>query len=145
MTTELEQRIRVVEEARGWLRTPYHHQGRVKGVGVDCAMILCEVYQAAGLIPYIDPRPYPMDWHLHRSEERYLGWLEQYAHRIEEVEVKPGDVVVWRFGKTFSHGAIYIGGGEIIHSYRQVGCELASIDDGRFGKRERAFYSMWGN
>jgi len=29
----------LIDEARTWLGTPYHHQPRVKGVGVDCAML----------------------------------------------------------------------------------------------------------
>ena len=53
-------RQRIVEEARSWLGTPYHHQAMVKGAGVDCAMILVAVYRAVGLIPAgFDPRPYP--------------------------------------------------------------------------------------
>jgi cell wall-associated NlpC family hydrolase len=31
-------RAAVVAEARSWLGTPFHHQGRVKAAGVDCAM-----------------------------------------------------------------------------------------------------------
>ncbi|CAD9197505.1 hypothetical protein [Acinetobacter bohemicus] len=27
--------IEAIEEAMTWLGTPYHHQGRVKGVGVE--------------------------------------------------------------------------------------------------------------
>ncbi|WP_436904878.1 hypothetical protein [Acinetobacter johnsonii] len=34
-----------VQEALTWLGTPYHHQGRVKDVGVDCGTLLCEVYE----------------------------------------------------------------------------------------------------
>lgn len=34
-----------VAEALTWLGTPYHQQGRVKGVGVDCGTLLCEVYE----------------------------------------------------------------------------------------------------
>ena len=26
----------IIQTARQWLDTPYHHQARVKGVGVDC-------------------------------------------------------------------------------------------------------------
>lgn len=36
--------LQAVAEAITWLGTPYHHQGRVKGVGVDCGTLLCEVY-----------------------------------------------------------------------------------------------------
>jgi cell wall-associated NlpC family hydrolase len=44
-------RLTVIEEARQWLRTPYHHMGRVKGGGTDCLMLLVEVYRATGVIP----------------------------------------------------------------------------------------------
>ena len=40
----------IVAEALSWEGTPYHHHGRIKGVGVDCAMILAEVYHAVGLL-----------------------------------------------------------------------------------------------
>ena len=33
----------VVRQARTWLNTPYHHQGRLKGVGVDCAGLAIRV------------------------------------------------------------------------------------------------------
>ena len=48
-----------VAEAMTWLGTPYHHQGRVKGIGIDCATLLCEVYEVVGLIDHLNPRPYP--------------------------------------------------------------------------------------
>ena len=38
-------RNRVCRIARSWLGTPYHHMGRVKGAGVDCAMFPLEVYR----------------------------------------------------------------------------------------------------
>jgi cell wall-associated NlpC family hydrolase len=65
----------VVAEAASWLRTPYHHMGRVKGGGVDCLMLLAEVYEAAGVIPHVEIPFYPPDWHLHRGVERYLEGL----------------------------------------------------------------------
>ena len=65
----------VVTEAASWLRTPYHHMGRVKGGGVDCLMLLAEVYEAVGVIPHVEIPFYPPDWHLHRGVERYLEGL----------------------------------------------------------------------
>ena len=70
-----EQRAAVVAEARSWIGTPYHHAADVKRHGVDCAMLLVRVYADVGLISKFDPRPYTRDWFLHRSEERYLGFL----------------------------------------------------------------------
>ena len=109
-------RQRIVEEARSWLGTPYHHQAMVKRAGVDCAMILVAVYRSVGLIPAgFDPRPYPQDWHLHRDAERYLGNITRFCREVESPQV--GGIAVWRFGRTFSHGGIYIGGNQVIHSY----------------------------
>ena len=40
----------VVAEARTWLDTPFRHQGRLKGVGVDCLGIIVEVGKAIGAV-----------------------------------------------------------------------------------------------
>lgn len=69
----------VVAEAKSWIGTPYHHMARVKGVGCDCLTLLAAVYHKAGVIPTIEIPYYPPDWHLHRSAERYLYGLLQYA------------------------------------------------------------------
>lgn len=135
------QRLAVVAEARTWLLTPYHHQARVKGVGVDCATILLEVFSAVGLAENAWPE-YSPTWHLHRGEELYLEWMEKYTHEVESPDI--GDIIVWKWGRCFSHGTIYIGGGQVIHSYLGIGCVLASIDEGIFQDRDRRFYSIWG-
>jgi len=130
----------VITDARKWLGTPYHHQARVRGVGVDCAMLLCEVYEACGMIPHIDPRPYPPDWHLHRSEEKYLGWIKKYADQVDEP--MPGDVVLYQFGRTVSHAGIVIDWPMIIHAYRGQGCVMSEGDRGELGPRIAGFYRL---
>jgi cell wall-associated NlpC family hydrolase len=101
---ETKQRAAIVAEARSWLKTPYHHQGDVKHAGVDCGMLLVRVFVDAGLCEPFDPRPYPQDWMLHRSEERYLGFI---FDRTKEVAAPlPGDVMVFRYGRCYSHGGI---------------------------------------
>lgn len=114
---QAELRARVVAEARTWLGTPYANLGAVKGAGVDCAMILVRVYQAVGIVPPdFDPRPYSPEWYLHRSEERYLAGLEQWARRVDAPG--PGDVALFRFGRTASHGAIVVDDVLMIHAHR---------------------------
>ncbi|WP_207000753.1 hypothetical protein [Trinickia mobilis] len=135
-------RDEVIDIARTWLRTPYRHEGRVKGAGVDCAMLLCEVYHEAGLIPYIDPRPYPQDWALHRSKERYLGWVEKFGHEVAVPQ--RGDLALYRFGRCYSHGVIVIDWpGEIIHSYRDLGVLLDRGDAGYLMDRQVRFFTLW--
>ena len=95
---------RIVAEARRYLDTPYHPGADVLGVGIDCAMLLVRVFCDTGLVPMIDPRPYPPDWHLHRGEERFLGWIQDRANRVKNPE--PGDVALFRYGRCVSHGGI---------------------------------------
>jgi len=139
--TEQEQRDAVVEEVKTWIATPYHHQGRIKGVGVDCATILCEVYEKVGLIPHVDPRPYPPDWHLHRDGERYMGWLHQYAKEVESPKI--GDIALWKFGRCFSHGGIIVDHNTIVHSYLGIGVVLEKMNAGIFEGRDVKYFSLW--
>lgn len=110
-------RTAIVAEARSWVGTPYHHHGRVKGVGVDCAQILLAVYaDALGLAPSFDVGQYSTQWHLHRSEEIYLEWLSRAGARQVD-EPQPGDIAMFQFGRTFSHSAIHTGDGLVVHAY----------------------------
>src|SRR5581483_6420447 len=120
-SSHCEQRHAVVKEAESWIGTPFHHAARVKGRngGVDCLMLLAEVYERAGLTPPIAPPFYVPDWHLHRDAERYLDGLLAYAAEIDAPE--PGDIALFRFGRTFSHGAIVTQWPHVVHAYWAVG------------------------
>lgn len=117
-------RADVVAEAMSWVGTPYHHEGAVKGSGVDCAMILVRVFADLGLIPEIDPRPYPMQWHLHRDDERYLGWIRRYARPVTEPQ--PGDIALYRFGRCISHSSILVTDGLMVHAHLRDGAVVLS-------------------
>jgi NlpC/P60 family putative phage cell wall peptidase len=108
-------RDQVVTEARTWIGTPYHHMADVKGAGVDCAMLLVRIYCDLKFAPPFDPRPYARDWMLHQTEEKYIGWLEKYCVRVPEPDA--GDIILYKFGKTASHGAICVNEGLMIHAY----------------------------
>jgi cell wall-associated NlpC family hydrolase len=134
------QRQAVVQEAISWLRTPYHHQARVKGHGVDCALFLGEVFHRAGLTPPVeiirslqDLTPeqqasgrifiesYSPQWHLHQRKEVYRGLVEQFGREIGGGPLLPGDVVLYQFGHCLSHGAIVLEWPLIIHAVVQAG------------------------
>lgn len=156
---EAAQRAAVVAEARSWIGTPYHHEARVKGRqgGVDCAQLLIGVFSApgVGLIEPMSVPHYPPDWHLHRDAERYLGTVLQHAYEIPGPPL-PGDVVVWRFGRCFSHGAIVIEWPLIVEARLGIGTVLTNIkvdkalafigergpEQGRV--RPKRFFSYWG-
>lgn len=115
-------RRHIAAEARTWLGTPYHHHARVKGVGVDCAQLLAAVFEVAGVIPHLDLGNYATQWHLHHGDELFLQWLQRCGARpLAEGEAPQlGDIGVWRYGRTHSHGGIVVEAGPdplIVHAY----------------------------
>lgn len=136
-------REKIVAEAMTWLRTPYHHHARVKGAGVDCAQILIAVYSAVGLVEEFDTGDYPPDWMMHRDEERYLGFVTAHAAQVDEP--LPGDVVLYKVGRCFSHGGIVIDWPTIIHaSNRDREVVLGDGRQGWLADRERTYWRVKG-
>lgn len=139
--TEQEQRSAVVAEAWSWLHTPYHHHGRVKNAGVDCAQSLCAIFEVAGLVDPIETGYYATDWHLHRSEEVYEQWVAKFAKRVDAPQ--PGDVALFRFGRCFSHGGVVVAEGLILHAYIQRGVIVSRVDEEPLQGREVRYWSVW--
>ena len=53
-------RTQVVQAAREWVDTPFHHQARLKGVGVDCVGLVIGISRELGLCePNFDVAAYP--------------------------------------------------------------------------------------
>jgi NlpC/P60 family putative phage cell wall peptidase len=117
-------RAAVVSAARDWIGTPYHNCADVKGVGVDCGMLLVRVYVDLKIVTPFDPRPYAPDWHLHRSEEKYLGHLLERARSVERP--RPGDVILFRYGRCYSHGGVITRAEPltIVHAFHPAGIVL---------------------
>ena len=137
-------RALVVAEALSWDRTPYHHAGRIKGVGVDCAMLPAEVYKVAGL-PHLQPPEYSLDWHLNREEERLKDWVDRFAVQLPAGWLpQPADLVLYRFGRCYSHTAIVIAWPRVIHAVRQYGQVMQDDGEQYGGARPRLFYEFKG-
>lgn len=143
---EQAQRAAVCAIARTWLRTPYRDYAAIKGVGADCAMMVKAVMEEAGVISHLEVAPYSRQWHVNRGGQRYLEMvLAAGAHEVESP--LPGDLVVYRFGRSFAHGAIVIDPGwpQIIEASAAARCvQLARGDKGVFADVERRFFSLFG-
>ncbi len=143
-------RADVVAEARTWLGTPYHLAADVKHHGVDCAMLLLRIYADLGMIEPFDPRPYSSDWMLHRSEEVYLRLVTKRARAITIDEADAGDVVLFRYGRCFSHGGIISARKPltIIHAFRSARQVVEDRVDNLAEMKKRMgtaqFASYWG-
>lgn len=136
MTLSIEARRQaLVDEALTWKGTPYAPRGRVKGPngGVDCLVLLADVFAGAGEIPWIENIPhYPHDWHLNQTDELYLNgkdgvpgvraWCDEMPPPEARVPL-PGDIAMFKFGHCFAHGAIVVKWPLVIHAYlrRPVG------------------------
>lgn len=83
-------RIDVVREARSWLGTPWRHQGRRKGVGVDCVGFIAEVARAVGLMDFQEAANYRR-----RPDGKTLrAKLDDYLIPIDSAAIRAADVVL---------------------------------------------------
>ena len=152
----LDERLAVVRSARRWLGTPYHHHAAVIGAGVDCARLLVEAFVGAGITEDFEVEQYNHDWHLHRDEERYLNKIEEYLTQLDDDErplkergedfyVRPGNVIAWRVGRTYSHGAIVTLWPNIIHaSFPARSVIEESILGGILAEKPMRVFTHWG-
>ncbi len=102
----------VVRQARTWLNTPYHHQGRLKGVGVDCAGLIIGVAHELGLSQF------DVDGYSARPDGDSLRRLcEQHMGRLAIDALQPGDVLLFQFDAHPGHLAFLSDAQAILHAY----------------------------
>lgn len=87
MTTREE----IVTAARGHIGTPFHHLGRLPGVGLDCAGLLVVVARQLALmpatfdVPVYGPNP---------DGRKMLAWCNEYMTPVTRENMRPGDALV---------------------------------------------------
>ncbi len=84
-------RDQIVMEIRSWLGTPFHHQGRLKGVGVDCFGLITQTVRSVGLGSFD-----VLDYHTQPSGAQIksgLAWMVQDGAltKIPAGDAAPGD------------------------------------------------------
>lgn len=120
--SEQDERDRAVAEALTWERTPFHDCANIKSVGVDCANFVYEVYRNCGLVdPHYKVPDYTAQFLLHSDRELFLEVVELFCRRVEDREPRPGDLLMYRYGRCFSHGALVTAPPAIIHARKLAG------------------------
>lgn len=89
----------VVRVAREIVGTAFHHQGRLKGVGIDCAGVVIVVAHELGLSEFD-----VTDYGRIPDGETIRSLLDEHMDPVEKPE--PGDVLLFRFTKHDQHLAI---------------------------------------
>ena len=110
-------RADVVRVARSYSGTPFHHMGRLPGVGLDCVGLLICCARELGLvaldfdIPAYTPSP---------DGGTMLAWTKEYMTPVSQAEMQPGNVILLITDTEPQHLAIlgdYLHGGlSIIHA-----------------------------
>jgi len=130
-----------------WIGTPYHANGAVKGVGVNCAQFLFCVAKSARVIAPESPQPrwFTPQLATHSREERLVDYVTAYgAREISEADVETGDIVLFKCGLAHGHAAIVLDWPCIIHVLPGHGCQMGCVEEGVLGKFARRYFTLWG-
>jgi len=130
----------VITAARSCLGTPFHHQGRIKGVALDCAGLVLSVAHDLN-VEYFDVQGYgrdPFQGLLKTALDGQPGLIA-----VSRDDMQPGDLLLMRFGRDPQHLAIYTGQ-TIIHSYEAVGIACEHDLDDTWRRRIVAVYRFRG-
>lgn len=109
-----------IAAAQSYVGTPFHHQGRLPRIGLDCiGLVICAIKAADSALEIHDHNHYlrrPAGTELIDSIEAHGGI------RINSIEsALRGDLLIFRFESRPQHVGIYLGEGKIIHAYQPAG------------------------
>lgn len=133
----------VVAAARECLGTPFKHQARVPGLGIDCVGLLVHCFKSLGMA-YNDETGYPRNPY-DRKLEKNLD-AQPSLRRIEVSEAGAGDVLVMRIKTAPQHVAVHTGFVDghayLIHSSELHGGVVEHRLDELWGSRVLRAYRM---
>ncbi len=111
-------RATIVEVARLWIGTPYHHQASCRGIGTDCLGLVRGVWRDVYGSDAEMPPAYSRDWAEAGGEETMLAAASRHLEIISAPDIEPGDAVVFRLrpGVVAKHAAIVAGASTMIHA-----------------------------
>lgn len=95
-----------VDAAMECVGTPFKHQARLPGLGLDCAGVLVHIFKSMGL-PFNDEMGYPRT--PYDGQLEYILDNQPSLMRIDTSEAGEGDVLVMRIRKAPQHILIHAG------------------------------------
>jgi cell wall-associated NlpC family hydrolase len=140
---EYQQRMRVLEQARKWIGTPFEDKQRCLKAGVDCAMLVVAVYEDAGVTAPVAVPEYSPQWHLHHREEKFLNEIRARCAEVTVAQVLPGDIALFKIGRTYAHGAIIVRWPTVIHAMYGVCVMEARADQHPLLEYPYLLFSPW--
>jgi NlpC/P60 family putative phage cell wall peptidase len=106
---------KMLSAARAALNTPFHHQGRVAGVGLDCIGLVIVALQATGMT--VHDRT---DYGRRPDGHSLVTALKQHgAQRVDEIQA--GDILLFRYDQQPQHVALATSRDTMIHAFAPAG------------------------
>jgi NlpC/P60 family putative phage cell wall peptidase len=115
----------IIEIARSWIGTPFHHQSSLKLVGCDCLGLLLGIWRELyGHEPWVPA--YGTDWARNHRDDALFHALQKYFIPEESDALHAGRVLLfrWRSNWPASHVGLTTSAQTMIHAYDGCGtCE----------------------
>jgi len=125
---------KMIVAARACLGTPFHHQGRMPGVGLDCIGLVIVALRETGM----DIRD-RSDYGRRPDGTSLVAALEQHgATRVDEM--KAGDILVFRYDRQPQHVALATSGDTMIHAFAPAGKVVETMIGDYWKRRLTAIY-----
>jgi NlpC/P60 family putative phage cell wall peptidase len=105
----------MIAAARACLGTPFHHQGRAAGVGLDCIGLVIVALNATG-IAVRDRADYGR-----RPDGKSLTEALTEHGATPADPIQAGDILLFRYDGQPQHVALATGGETMIHSFAPAG------------------------
>lgn len=116
----------IIAEARDWLKTPYRHQGRLKGHAADCAGMVNKVGEIFGCISSEDANR--KDYGTQPDPIKMRAALDRLYVRVLKTEMKPGDILWMRARSKAQHIGILSERYTLIHAVQSYDVQELPID-----------------
>jgi hypothetical protein len=131
---------RMVEAARSYIGVPFFHAGRNRN-GLDCVGLLVLATHDVGIDVFDEISYSPI------INANYLkSRIDKCCHKIDEADASPGDMVLFRVGRSEQHMALVteVNGHDtrIIHSFQTIGRVIEHELDAHWQNRIAGFYRL---
>lgn len=130
----------IIEVAKTYSKTPWHHKGRLKGIGIDCCgLIICSCNEC-GL--YIAE---PENYGLGDEIEILVSTVSKYADLLpENDEMQLADIIIFRSRLMYNHCGLYSGNNNFIHADQGTGRVSETELDSKWRRRMHSTHRLRG-
>ena len=112
-------REQIIAAARALLGTPWVHQGRTPGVGIDCAGVVVHILRLNGI-------DYDVSGYAYEPNGEMTAHADACMTRIPISSFQPADVLVFRIKRLPQHMAIATDKG-MLHSFNRGASPLSRV------------------